>query len=153
VILMREIKFRGIALMSTEELDVLKIDHKNGWVYGNLVMDGNEPYIVGDLLEATDDYIIHEFWVRVIPETVGQCTGFKDDWDVDIYEYDIVKDPDGYLWVVLFKNGSWVLSGGEYDLEEDIFEFVNWNEKGKKIDVLVVGNWFDSQELMEEQHG
>lgn len=136
---MREIKFRGKAVMSTDKLDVLGIEHKDGWVYGNLTMKENEPFIVGDIVEVTDEYIVHEFWVQVITETVGQYTGFKDDWDVDIYEYDIVKDPDGYLWVVLFEGGSWVLSGGKYDLEEDILEFVNWNEKGKKLDVLVVG--------------
>lgn len=67
---MRNIKFRG----KTPE---------GKWVYGNLL---NEQTIgeVGNNLS-------HYRYSTVIPETVGQFTGFKDNRDNDIYDGDLVK--------------------------------------------------------------
>lgn len=35
---MREIKFRGKALMSIEELDAMHLRHVDGWVIGNVIV-------------------------------------------------------------------------------------------------------------------
>lgn len=63
------IKFEGQAILSTQELDALGIEHDNGWVVGSWV---DEHWIVGEIIEATDEYIQPEFWVRVNPTTVQQ---------------------------------------------------------------------------------
>lgn len=42
---MREIKFRGKSKLVIEELEELCVEHSNGWVYGNLVMYRETPYI------------------------------------------------------------------------------------------------------------
>ena len=72
---MREIKFRGKAIMSVEELENdLFIEHENGWLTGNLIHNKGRPWIVGDIVESDPEYIAHEFWLRVYPKSVGQYT-------------------------------------------------------------------------------
>lgn len=61
---MREIKFRGKALGDG-------YNFKAGeFVYGSLVFEGDEPYIVGPVVEVNEDYIALEWWVPVDPTTV-----------------------------------------------------------------------------------
>jgi len=43
---MREVKFRGKAAIPIKDLDMLEIPHQNGWVYGALIYNEGDPYIV-----------------------------------------------------------------------------------------------------------
>lgn len=63
------IKFEGQAILSTQELEALGIEHENGWVVGSWV---GEHWIIGEIIEVTDEYFQPEFWVKVNPKTVQQ---------------------------------------------------------------------------------
>jgi len=135
---MREIKFRGKAKMSIEELNKLGLKHENGWVVGNLVMYGKTPYIVGDFIEVDAEYTVNEFWAEVIPDTVGQYTGLMDEYDKEIYEGDIVRHATwGDIYEVIFEDG------GFYVLSSYDFQTIN------EYPLEVIGNIFENPELLE----
>ena len=131
---MREIKFRG-----------LRTDCK-GWAYGNLHKGEN---IRGEIY-----YEIgygHNYY-KVLPETVGQFTGLKDKNRVDIYECDVLKDPNqrerrprdkghGY-YIVQYSNGGYVTEtyNGNFLVKPSL--------SNKNSILEVIGNIYENQELL-----
>jgi len=87
---MKENKFRGKAVLSIEKLEELGIKHENGWIIGNFI-NSNKPLITGGILDISEEYLAPEFWVEVIPETVGQYIVKKDNLKREIFEDDIVE--------------------------------------------------------------
>lgn len=131
---MREIKFRGKAVWSLDKLNESNIVHVNGWVYGNLVMYDDIPFIVALSLE--DD--VYDYWVKVHPESVGQYTGLKDENEREIYEGDIVKHAIwGDVYEIMFEDG------GFYVLSSYDFQTIN------EYPLEVIGNVFENPELLE----
>lgn len=119
---MREIKFRG------------KCIHSGEWVYGNYIHSkrfvgcGNEHRI------HDQDTGVHS---DVIPETVGQFTGLKDDHDEEVFEHDIVADRWGDIATICYENGQFRLKYSEYNVESFDFEHL-----------VVIGNIHDNLELL-----
>jgi len=102
---MREIKFRGKSLASSE------------WVYGGI------KFIEGQVFIIYKQGVQLDFCDEVIPESVGQCTGLRDKNDNWRYNHDIIKRNTGYVFIDekhLFSlgNGNYAKAYG-YDYHKD----------------------------------
>lgn len=137
---MREIKARGKALMSVEELNDMQFDHDNGWLVGNLIQNGNKPWIVGDIVESDPEYIVHDFWARVDPKTVGQYTRLKDKNGKEIYENDLTKDKAGRVYKVIYNEFCAFML---YPVDGDDFMAIY-----PGIELEVIGNIYEHPHLL-----
>lgn len=145
---MREIKFRGKSKLVIEELEKLCVEHSDGWVYGNLVMYGKTPYIVGDFIEVDPEYTINEFWIPVIHESVGQYTGLKDKNGVEIYEGDVLE-AEHKLKTQKFKRKYQVIFN-----EKGYWDAISLDDKPVRLCYAgfdkceVIGNIYENKELL-----
>ena len=159
----REILFRGKPIVEEELMEpneTLKefFKRQHGWsdygvneaftddgfVIGQVVYSHKKAWIVGEVVEAEEDYIALEYWVPVKPETVGQYTGtdifskgFK-----GVYVGDLFQDESGTVLEVIF--------------EDKIGAFGAWRKEDEWLSVQslkmwceLVGNKWDNPELLE----
>lgn len=144
---MREILFRGKRVDNGE------------WVYGNLIEDkwgdynGNTIYAILQDRVAPD---IVELWTpeRVIPETVGEHTGFTDKNGKRIFEGDIVRfdyvDDEGNDahedFLIFFMRGAFRAQylGNINCAPNTLYDEIEIKES------YVVGNKWDNPEFLEE---
>lgn len=130
---MREIIFRG------------KRKDNGEWVYGNLITDGEDVFILvkEDLLKGLDvgGWIDGAQSYEVIPETVGQYTGLTNKNGKKVFEGDILKGlySNGNAEVKMI-NGSWAGYAGK-----------GWTDIGYVVErVEVIGNAHDNPELLQD---
>lgn len=85
-------------------------DENNGeWVYGNLIVDGRQAFIVNGVIESNEQYISIAEWYPVDIKTVGQSTGLFDKNGVEVFEGDIIAT----------NSFACIVSFGKYDYFED----------------------------------
>ena len=54
-------------------------------------LQGDSAWIVGQVVDVGEEYIALEYWIPVIPETVGEYTGIKDKNGVRVFVGDVVS--------------------------------------------------------------
>lgn len=127
-----------------------KGEFNNVWVTGNLIVSNGKYYIhpVGNVVNVKNEtrriIVMHE----VIPSTICQCTGLKDNNGNLILENDIVKDEHGNLYKAFWQNNyyqfSWIC------VKSDVFSIgAKWDLWSfKSFEIEVIGNIFDNPELL-----
>lgn len=144
---MREIKFRGKYKYNP-----------TGWIYGNGVITVVGPFgeptsrrvIVGwadlDMREDGNDAFGCD---EVIPETIGQYTGFKDGNGVEIYEGDLVvatNDPEykgEVYWNEVFGRYDIYWKYGDDCVIRGNARYMEWMNYNNSKMLSVVGNIHD----------
>ena len=143
---MREILFRGKPIDQEWWLENYeRFASLEDWALGNLIISGKDYYIVGSLVEADDEYLNHEWWVQVDPETVGQYTGLKDKNGVKIFEGDIMVFRTGTTGVVVYSRQRFIWQGYPEDPHNPMGYFSGkWQD-----DFEVIGDIHNNAELLE----
>lgn len=145
------------------------------WVIGSYVHTNDGDYIVVPYKKST--LLGEGKYIEVVPETVCQCTGLKDENDKLIYENDIVellghrgviKYVCGGFGIGYRKNIDWeeiqsnimrvtgcenILYACENDNYISLWEiYWNFNDEDDSVDTVeVIGNVFDNKELLESE--
>lgn len=134
-------KFRG---KSTAE------ENKGRWMYGNLIVDGLQAFIVNGIIESTEQYISIREWCPVDIETVGQSTGLVDKNGVEVFEGDVVQFEDCYIesdflyinkGIVEWSQGRFTVTNRDSVEMEDLLD-------GELLDVTIIGNIYENSALM-----
>lgn len=136
---MREVMFRGkpVCEFSEEFKEDFKENIKDGLVYGYLI---GKDVIVGEIVDWDEEYFATEFWCKVEPSTIGQCTGLTDKNGVEVYEGDFIRTKNGELFIIwwsVFTHGWWAR-----DLGRQLAPEIEWGA------VEVVGNVHENPELL-----
>lgn len=127
----------------------LSIDEnsKGKMQYGYLISDGEQAFIINEVVEANEQYITIGSWCPVDPKTIGQFTGLKDKNGKEIFEKDIV-DFKGRKAIVKW-HGSYA---------SFIYEFVDELQNRKTewqplylsyYHFEIIGNIYENPELLE----
>lgn len=137
----RQIKFRGKSKKTGKWLYGCVADIK----YTNFVGVYEKKVIFGNLnIFHTDNFVFVIDDCEVIPETIGQFTGFCDSKGKEIYDDDIVKweDSDNNVRTntVVWRNGGFVLCNSCYT----VCSYMGYN-------LEVIGNIHDTPELLNDK--
>ena len=163
---MRELLFRGKAINRDPNVG-FRTDYENGdWVFG--------------LLSEFNDYgakMTNEHGVSGIvidPATIGQYSGEHDKRNKMIFDGDLLKDDNGFIYQVVFENGGFCLVAvSDYNIpydtlprDQDLDEFqgetadnvvsisaLKWNDTEWYYCFEVIGNIYDNPELLEGENG
>ena len=154
---MRKILFRGIPKDDTTRrffADIWKDNCKGSFVYGSLIIDKGRYYICVSALCTINSCINNGMtsMIEVIPETVGQYTGWTDKNGKKIFEGDVVKACNA-----TYDNGFAEVKGkvffncGSFDIDvEDVIYIPLYSYGTENIEVI--DNIHDDGELLKGEN-
>ena len=130
---MREILFRGL----DKRYNKADGHEYNVWRFGSLIeYDNGQASIVA----SADRYGRGMFTNEVIPKTVGQYTGLKDENGKRIFEGDVVEGEDHYNYRLLF-NGTVGFKDGSFVIFGECITHYRWMD----YSVEIIGNIHESE--------
>lgn len=136
---MLKYKFRGKVVMTEEDLEIYCIPNQQGWVKGNLIVVGEDYYITGDVIEVSEDGIIHEWWAKVSRESVGQYTGVVTGDGIKVYAGDVFHLGDSnILYTVVWNDSGYI---GKQNKSSSYVGLRVW-----KDDIEVIGKEYDFED-------
>lgn len=82
-------KQRAKLPMALEELESYfpDVPHDDKYVYGNVIGD----QLVGNLINADEDGLVFDWWLKIDPETVDDFLGFTDIDGRPLYDNDVIQ--------------------------------------------------------------
>ena len=135
-------RFRGLSI---DENSKCKMQ------YGYLIVDGEQAFIINEVVEANEQYITIGSWCPVDPKTIGQSTGLFDKNGKEIFKGDVVRMRNprdrrqiGMFQVVRVVNSP-MLGLLDKNLTTEIFNLYEHMRNYYEI----IGNIYENPELLE----
>ena len=131
-------RFRGLSIDENS---------KGKMQYGYLIADGEQVFIINEVVEANEQYITIGSWCPVDPKSIGQSTGLKDKNGKEIFEKDIL-DYKGRKVIV-----KWHGSYASF-IYEFVDELQNRTTEWQPLYLSsyhfeIIGNFYENPELLE----
>lgn len=114
--------------------------------YGYLIADGEQAFIINEVIEANEQYITIGSWCPVYPKTIGQSTGLFDKNGKEVFVGDVIKCTRGCLHEVYIEKEY----GGTYigDMPAIYLKGIR-NGYAWTGDEVIIGNIYENPELLE----
>lgn len=130
-------KFRGLSIDESS---------KGEWQYGYLIADGEQAFIINEVVEANEQYITIGSWCPVDQKTIGQSTGLKDKNGKEVFVGDIIKCTRGCPHEVYLEKeyGGKYIGGMPAVYLKGLLEGYAWTGDEK-----IIGNVYQNPELLE----
>lgn len=114
--------------------------------YGYLIVDGEQAFIINEVIEANEQYITIGSWCPVYPKTIGQSTGLFDKNGKEVFVGDVIKCTRGCLHEVYIEKeyGGTYIGGMPAIYLKGIRKGYAWTG-----DEVIIGNIYENPELLE----